>query len=119
MTALCLLGDQAAVAQQGVDLRVAAAEGAERLDRWARAAHGQNLAAEGLAHRMSRGRAGGDHGQGRPLGVRAQQLTGNFWAEDPGCYLSDAEVGAASTALAAADAAPKRRTIRVAEMAAS
>ncbi len=51
--------------------------------------------------------------------VRAQQLTGNFWAEDPGCYLSDAEVGAASTALAAADAAPKRRTIRVAEMAAS
>ena len=45
--------------------------------------------------------------------------TGNFWAEDPGCYLSDAEVGAASTALAAADAAPKRRTIRVAEMAAS
>ncbi len=51
--------------------------------------------------------------------VRAQQLTGNFWAEDPGCYLSDAEVGAASTTLAAADAAPKRRTIRVAEMAAS
>ena len=51
--------------------------------------------------------------------VRAQQLTGNFWAEDPGCYLSDAEVGAASTALAAADATPKRRTIRVAEMAAS
>ena len=51
--------------------------------------------------------------------VRAQQLTGNFWAEDPGCYLSDAEVGAASTQLAAADATPKRRTIRVAEMAAS
>lgn len=29
--------------------------------------------------------------------VRAQQLTGNPWFEDPGCYLSDAEVGAAST----------------------
>ena len=29
--------------------------------------------------------------------VRAQQLTGNAWAEDPGCYLTDAEVGAAST----------------------
>ena len=51
--------------------------------------------------------------------VRAQQLTGNFWAEDPGCYLTDAEVGAPSTPLAAADTAPKRRTIRVAEMAAS
>ena len=29
--------------------------------------------------------------------VRAQQLTGNAWAEDPGCYLRDDEVGAAST----------------------
>lgn len=25
--------------------------------------------------------------------VRAQQVTGNPWAEDPGCYLSDAEIG--------------------------
>ncbi|MCC7183558.1 MAG: heme d1 biosynthesis radical SAM protein NirJ [Rhodocyclaceae bacterium] len=25
--------------------------------------------------------------------VRAHQLTGNPWAEDPGCYLSDAEIG--------------------------
>ncbi len=25
--------------------------------------------------------------------VRAQQLTGNPWAEDPGCYLNDAEIG--------------------------
>jgi heme d1 biosynthesis radical SAM protein NirJ len=25
--------------------------------------------------------------------VRAQQLTGNPWAEDPGCYLTDAEIG--------------------------
>ena len=25
--------------------------------------------------------------------VRAQQLTGNPWAEDPGCYLSDEEIG--------------------------
>ena len=24
--------------------------------------------------------------------VRAHQLTGNFWAEDPACYLSDAEI---------------------------
>ena len=32
--------------------------------------------------------------------VRAQQLTGNFWFEDPGCYLTDAEVGAASTPVA-------------------
>jgi hypothetical protein len=25
--------------------------------------------------------------------VRAQQTTGNAWAEDPGCYLDDAEIG--------------------------
>lgn len=25
--------------------------------------------------------------------VRAWQTTGNFWAEDPGCYLTDAEIG--------------------------
>jgi heme d1 biosynthesis radical SAM protein NirJ len=25
--------------------------------------------------------------------TRAYQLTGDFWAEDPGCYLSDAEIG--------------------------
>ncbi len=25
--------------------------------------------------------------------TRAWQLTGNFWAEDPGCYLSNAEIG--------------------------
>ncbi|QCB48667.1 heme d1 biosynthesis radical SAM protein NirJ [Hydrogenophaga sp. PAMC20947] len=28
--------------------------------------------------------------------VRAQQLTGNPWAEDPGCYLTDEEIGAAA-----------------------
>ncbi len=27
--------------------------------------------------------------------TRAWQLTGDFWAEDPGCYLSDAEIGVA------------------------
>ena len=26
--------------------------------------------------------------------VRAQQLTGNIWAEDPGCYLTDEEIAA-------------------------
>jgi radical SAM protein with 4Fe4S-binding SPASM domain len=25
--------------------------------------------------------------------VRAQQITGDPWAEDPGCYLEDAEIG--------------------------
>jgi len=25
--------------------------------------------------------------------TRAWQLTGNFWAEDPGCYLDDDEIG--------------------------
>ena len=28
--------------------------------------------------------------------VRAQQVTGNAWAEDPGCYLDDAEIGCAT-----------------------
>jgi hypothetical protein len=26
--------------------------------------------------------------------VRAEQLTGDPWAEDPGCYLTDDEIGA-------------------------
>ncbi len=26
--------------------------------------------------------------------TRAQQLTGDPWAEDPGCYLTDEEIGA-------------------------
>ncbi len=30
--------------------------------------------------------------------VRAQQVTGNAWAEDPGCYLDDAEIGLAAGA---------------------
>jgi radical SAM protein with 4Fe4S-binding SPASM domain len=29
--------------------------------------------------------------------TRAWQLTGNPWAEDPGCYLSDAEIGVVPT----------------------
>ena len=31
--------------------------------------------------------------------VRAQQVTGNPWAEDPGCYLDDAEIGIAAGAV--------------------
>lgn len=30
--------------------------------------------------------------------VRAEQITGDVWAEDPGCYLSDAEIGLAPAA---------------------
>jgi heme d1 biosynthesis radical SAM protein NirJ len=37
--------------------------------------------------------------------VRAQQLTGNPWAEDPGCYLDDAELGL-DPAVAGDDHAP-------------
>jgi hypothetical protein len=29
--------------------------------------------------------------------VRAQQVTGDPWAEDPGCYLDDAEIGLANS----------------------
>ena len=28
--------------------------------------------------------------------MRAQQLTGDAWAEDPGCYLRDDEIGLAA-----------------------
>jgi radical SAM protein with 4Fe4S-binding SPASM domain len=30
--------------------------------------------------------------------TRAWQLTGDFWAEDPGCYLSDEEIGVSDAA---------------------
>lgn len=46
--------------------------------------------------------------------VRAQQLTGNPWFEDPGCYLGDAEVGAASTPFEAPVKKHARRTIEIA-----
>ena len=29
--------------------------------------------------------------------VRAQQLSGDAWAEDPGCYMTDEEIGVVST----------------------
>ena len=32
--------------------------------------------------------------------VRAQQLTGNPWASDPGCYLTDEETGTEHLAVA-------------------
>lgn len=46
--------------------------------------------------------------------VRAQQLTGNPWFEDPGCYLTDAEVGAASTPFESPAKHERRRTIEIA-----
>lgn len=45
--------------------------------------------------RSLKGRCGTCHYQSICNGntrVRAQQLTGDFWAEDPGCYLDDEEV---------------------------
>jgi len=49
--------------------------------------------------------------------VRAWQLTGDFWAEDPGCYLTDAEIGleagADTGAPAVAVGAPARATNRL------
>ena len=40
--------------------------------------------------------------------VRAQQLTGDAWAEDPGCYLTDEEIGHSG---ALGEAVPTRRVI--------
>ncbi len=41
--------------------------------------------------------------------VRAQQLTGNAWAEDPGCYLEDAEIGLPAQETGPTEAAPHSR----------
>ncbi len=41
--------------------------------------------------------------------VRARQLTGDPWEEDPGCYLSDEEIGAASGTRARIRLTPYRR----------
>lgn len=38
--------------------------------------------------------------------VRAHQMTGDAWAEDPGCYLSDAEIGRVSPDLPQVEASP-------------
>ncbi|GAA6142010.1 heme d1 biosynthesis radical SAM protein NirJ [Hydrogenophaga sp. 5NK40-0174] len=50
--------------------------------------------------------------------VRAQQLSGNPWAEDPGCYLTDDEIGAQQQASveAARLAAPADRVIPIVEV---
>ena len=45
--------------------------------------------------RPLKGRCGKCHYQaicGGNTRVRAHQLTGDFWAEDPGCYLTDEEI---------------------------
>lgn len=44
--------------------------------------------------------------------VRAQQVTGSFWAEDPGCYLSDEEIGVSPNA-PRVSVTPYRRQARV------
>ena len=53
--------------------------------------------------------------------TRAQQLTGNPWAEDPGCYLTDAEIGlpAPPSAADAATAAGARPAVVIPLMQAS
>jgi Fe-coproporphyrin III synthase len=45
--------------------------------------------------------------------VRAQQVTGDAWAEDPGCYLDDAEIGVAAGAAARVVVTPPRKRILV------
>lgn len=46
--------------------------------------------------------------------VRAQQVTGDPWAEDPGCYLNDAEIGLSGTGDAPrVQVTPFRQPIRV------
>jgi heme d1 biosynthesis radical SAM protein NirJ len=48
--------------------------------------------------------------------VRAQQLTGDPWAEDPGCYLDDAEIGVLSASNTAAPAGTGGRVIHLEEV---
>ncbi|HOM14149.1 MAG TPA: heme d1 biosynthesis radical SAM protein NirJ, partial [Rubrivivax sp.] len=45
--------------------------------------------------------------------VRAQQVTGNPWAEDPGCYLDDYEIGGAGGARVAPKPFAARRRVPV------
>lgn len=45
--------------------------------------------------------------------VRAQQLTGNAWAEDPGCYLTDEEIGIATAPSPGTAATQRNRTIEI------
>ena len=45
--------------------------------------------------------------------VRAQQVTGDPWAEDPGCYLDDAEIGVARAGAPRVVTTPFRDRIRV------
>ena len=47
--------------------------------------------------------------------VRARQLTGDPWAEDPACYLSDDEIGVASSPGSDAPRAGRRPSIRIRE----
>ena len=48
--------------------------------------------ADGGGH-VARARGFHDCTLGHLLRDRAQQVTGNAWAEDPGCYLTDEEIG--------------------------
>jgi len=48
--------------------------------------------------------------------VRAQQLTGDPWAEDPGCYLDDAEIGLQPAANAQQATRGAARVIRLVEV---
>jgi hypothetical protein len=45
--------------------------------------------------------------------VRAQQLTGDAWSEDPGCYLQDEEIGVVSAPAAPASTKGAARVIRL------
>ena len=45
--------------------------------------------------------------------VRAQQLTGDAWSEDPGCYLQDEEIGVVSVPAAPDAAKGMARVIRL------
>jgi len=45
--------------------------------------------------------------------VRAQQLTGDAWSEDPGCYLTDAEIGWQGEDLSSPEVLNSRRVIPV------
>ena len=47
--------------------------------------------------------------------VRAQQVTGNAWAEDPGCYLTDEEIGVdGGSSRTGSDISSRRRVIHLA-----
>jgi len=50
--------------------------------------------------------------------VRASQVTGNPWAEDPGCYLDDEEIGVTAASYEGGERVVTTPWVRIAKVSA-